>query len=119
LFSIKIERDKPRPNFASALAGRQLDHFTPVSNAAPSRARKTRRTENRRLSRLAIPPPALTARCAGTSDDRPDLPADDWTAPPTHEPVAAAAIESAVGSFSGASAVMRRDSIVRQKERKN
>src|SRR5262249_10853277 len=40
------------------------------------------------------PPLAPTARCAGTSDDRPDLPADDWTAPPITEPVAAAAIGS-------------------------
>ena len=162
LFTIKIGRDKPRANFASALAGpalavqrqsgkllhshlctniaqftrrgallshdcppatklrpskhhartrflswlsrpvisrreitrlipgsRKVIQFQPsdklilVSGAAPSRAGETRCTENRRLIGPAIPPPALTHRCAGTSDDRPDLPADDWTAPPT------------------------------------
>jgi hypothetical protein len=86
-----------------------------VSRAAPSRARETRCVENRELSSPTIPPPA-TPRCAGTSDDRPDLRADDWTAPCTAEPVAAAAIGSAVGSFFAAGAAMRRDCIVRQQE---
>ena len=192
MFTIKIERDKPRANFASAPAGPQLavqrqsgellhtnieqvahqgalllhdsppatklrpsknhagtrflsrlsrlvisrrkitrlfpapckviqfqlsDKLILVSSAAPSRARKTRCIENRRLSGPAIPPPALTPRCAGTPDDRPDLPADDWTAPCTAEPVAAAAIGLVVGSFAGAA--MRGDSITRQKEQKN
>ena len=198
MFTIKIERDKPRANFASALAGRRLavqrqggellhshlctnveqvirrgtlllhdsplatklcpsknharsgffswlsrlvisrrkitrlfpapckviqfqlsDQLMLVSYAAPSRARETGRTENRRLSGPAVLPRALTPPCAGASDDRPDLPADDWTAPPATEPVAAAAIGPAVGSFAGAGAAMRSDSIVRQKQRKN
>jgi type IV secretion system protein VirD4 len=95
------------------------DQLIPVSSAAPSRARETRCTENRRLLGTAIPPPALAPRCAGTSDDRPDLRADDWTAPCTAEPGAAAAIGSAVGSFVGAGAAMRSDGIARQQEQKN
>jgi hypothetical protein len=83
------------------------------------RACETRYVENRRLSSPTIPPPALTPPCAGTSGDRPDLPADDWTAPYTVEPVAAAAIGSVVGSFAGAGAAMRSDRIVRQQEHKN
>ena len=196
MFTIKIERDKPHANFASALAGPQLAvqrqsgdllrshcaenieqathqgalllHDTPpamklrpsknhagtrflsrlsrlvisrwkitrllpapckviqfqlndklilVSGAAPSRARETRCTESCRLSSTAIPPPALT--CPGTSDDRPDLRADNWTAPCTAEPVAAAAIGLVVGSFAGAGAAMRSNRIARQQKRKN
>jgi len=83
------------------------------------RARETRCVENRRLSSPTIPPSALTAPCAGTSGDRPDLPADDWTAPSAAKPVAAAAIGSVVGSFAGAGAAMRSDSTVRQQEQKN
>ena len=97
MITIKIEQDKTR---ASA------------TDATPNRARKMSRVENRRL----IPPPALTLRCAGTSGDRPDLPADDWTAPRTAEPVAAAAIGSVVGSFSDASASILSDGIVEQRE---
>jgi hypothetical protein len=191
LFTIKIERDKPRANFASALASprlavqrqsgellhshlctniEQVAHqgalllhdFAPaknhagtrclswlsrlaisrreitrlfpisckmirfqlselilVSSTAPIRTHKTRRAGNRRFSGSAILRPALTPRCAGTSDDRPDLPADDWTAPCTAEPVAAAAIGSVVGSFAGAGGAIRSDSIVRQQEQKN
>ena len=81
------------------------------------RARKARCVENRRLSSPTIPPPALTPPCAGTSGDRPDLPADDWTAPPTAEPVAAAAIGLVVDSFAGAA--MQSDGIATQQEQKN
>ena len=101
MITIKIEQNKTR---ASA------------TDATPNRARKMSRVENRRLSRPTIPPPALTLRCAGTSGDRPDLPADDWTAPRTAEPVAAAAIGSVVGSFSDASASILSDGIVEQRE---
>ena len=97
------------------------DQLVPVSSAAPSCARQTRRAENRLFSGSAIPPPAPTPRCAGTSGDRPDLPTDDWTAPCTAEPVAAAAIGLVVGSFvgAGAGAAMQSDSIASQKEQKN
>ena len=107
--------------FASAeMIQRQLGgEFILVPSAGPSRVRETRRVENRRLSSPTIPPPAPTPRCAGTSGDRPDLPADDWAAPSTVEPVAAAAIGSVVGSFAGAGAAMRSDRIVRQQEHKN
>jgi hypothetical protein len=47
------------------------------------------------------------------------LPADDWAAPSTVEPVAAAAIGSVLGIFAGAGAAMRSDRIVRQQEHKN
>ena len=95
------------------------DELLPVSSAAPSRARETRRVENRRLLSPTIPPPAPAPRCAGTSGDRPDLPADDWTAPFTAEPVAAAAIGSVVGPFVGAGTAMRSDSIVRRQEQES
>ena len=90
-----------------------------LSGIAPSRARETRCVENRQLLSPTIPPPAPTPRCAGTSGDRPDLPADDWAAPSTVEPVAAAAIGSVLGIFAGAGAAMRSDRIVRQQEHKN
>jgi hypothetical protein len=95
------------------------DELILVYRAAPSRARETRCAGNRRLSGPAIPPRALTPPCAGTSDDRPDLPADDWTPPPTTEPVAAAATGLVVGSFAGAGVAMRSDSIAAQQEQKN
>ena len=95
------------------------DELILVSSAARSRAPETRCLENRQLLSATIPPPAPTPRCAGASGDRPDLPADDWTAPSIAEPVAAAAIGSAVGSFSAAGAAMRSDCIVRQQEQKN
>jgi hypothetical protein len=95
------------------------DQLMLVSCAAPSRARETGRTKNRRFSGPTIPPPAPTPRCAGTSGDRPDLPADDWTAPCTAESVAMAAIGSVVGSFAGAGTAMRSDGIARQQEQKN
>ena len=90
-----------------------------LSGTVPSRARETRCVENRQLVSPTIPPPAPTPRCAGASGDRPDLPADDWTAPSIAEPVAAAAIGSAVGSFSAAGAAMRSDCIVRQQAQNN
>jgi hypothetical protein len=95
------------------------NEFILLSGTAPSRARETRCVENRQLLSPTIPPPAPTPRCAGASGDRPDLPADDWTAPSIAEPVAAAAIGSAVGSFSAAGAAMRSDRIVRQQEQNN
>jgi len=95
------------------------DELLPVSSAAPSRARETRCAENRQLLGLTIPPPALTPQRAGAAGDRPDLPADDWTAPSPAEPVAAAAIGSVVGSFAAAGAAVRSDSTVRQQEQKN
>ena len=95
------------------------DELLPVSSAAPICTREMRCTENRQFSSAAIPPPAPTPRCAGTSGDRPDLPTDDWTAPCTAELVAAAAIGLVVGSFVGAGAAMQSDSIASQKEQKN
>jgi len=95
------------------------DELILVSSAARSRAPETRCLENRQLLSPTIPPPAPTPRCAGASGDRPDLPADDWTAPSIAEPVAAAAIGSAVGSFAGAGAAMRSDCIVGQQEQNN
>ena len=83
------------------------------------RACETRYVENRRLSSPTSPPTALTPPCAGTPGDRPDLPAHDWTAPSTAEPVAAAAIGSVVGSFESAGAAMRSDSVIRQQEQKS
>ena len=95
------------------------DELLPVSSAAPICTREMRCTENRQFSSAAIPPPAPTPRFAGTSGDRPDLPADDWTAPCTAEPVAASAIGLVVDFFAGAGAAMRSDSIAPQQEQKN
>jgi len=116
-----LRRETTQPFFAPGeMIQLQLgDELILVSTAAPSRARETRRAENRRLSSPIIPPPALTPRCAGASGDRPDLPADDYSAPSTAEPVAAAAIGSVVGSFASAGDAMRCDSILRQQEQKN
>jgi hypothetical protein len=113
----KITQSFPAP--CKVIQFQLTDKLTPVSCASLSRAGETRCVENRRLSGPAIPPRALTPPCAGTSDDRPDLSADDWTAPPTTEPVAAAAIGLVVGSFAGAGAAMRSDSIAPQQEQKN
>jgi hypothetical protein len=74
--------------------------------------------ENRQLSSPTFPPPAPPP-CVGTSGDRPDLPADDWIAASTAERVVAAAIGLVVGSFVGAGAPMRSDSIVQQQDKKN
>jgi hypothetical protein len=112
LFTIKIERDDKVIQF-------QLSDHLLVSCATPSRARETGRTENRRLSGPAILPLALPPSCAGTSDDWPDLPADDWTAPHTTQPVAPAAIGLVVGSFAGVGAAMRSYSIAPQQEQRN
>ena len=111
----KITQSFPAP--CKVIQFQLNDKLILVSGAAPSRARETRCTESCRLSSTAIPPPALT--CPGTSDDRPDLRADNWTAPCTAEPVAAAAIGLVVGSFAGAGAAMRSNRIARQQKRKN
>jgi len=111
----KITRLFPAP--CKVIQFQLSDKLTLVSSAAPSRAPETRCTENRRLSCPAIPTRALRPPCAGTSDDRPALPADDWTAPPTAEPVAAAAIGLVVDSFAGAA--MQSDGIATQQEQKN
>jgi hypothetical protein len=93
------------------------DELFLASSAAPIRTRETRCAGNRPFSGSAMPPPAATPECAGASDDQPDLPADDWTAPCIGEPVAAAGIGLVVGSSAGAA--MRSDSIALQQERKN
>jgi hypothetical protein len=113
----KITRLFPAP--CKVIRFQLSDQLILISGTSPSRVCKTGCAENRRLSGPAIPPPALTPRCAGTSDDRPDLPADDWAAPCTTERVAAAAIGLVVSSFAGAGAAMRSDSIARQQEQKN
>ena len=114
-----IWRPKPNLFFGGIIQLPPGDQLLLVFSAAPICTRETRCTENRRFSGPAIPPPAPTPRCAGTSGDRPDLPADDWTAPCTAEPVAAAAIGLVVGSFAGAGAAMQSDSIAPQQEQKN
>jgi hypothetical protein len=73
---------------------------------ASIRAHKARCFEDRRLSTRTSPPPALTPPGAGASGDRPDLPADDWTALSLTAPVAAAAIGSVVGPPAGERASM-------------
>jgi hypothetical protein len=80
---------------------------------------KARYFENRQLSSRPLPPPALTPPSAGTSGDRPDLPADDWTAPSTAKPVAAAAIGSVVGSLVRAGTDMSSNKVVRKREQNN
>ena len=116
-FNGLVEHQEPKRFFAPAGMIRLPlgDELFLVSSTAPIRTR----TGNRRLPGRGTPPPALTLLCAGICDDRPDLPADDWAAPPTTEPVAAAPIGSAFGSFAGAGAAVRGHRVIRQKERKN
>ena len=82
------------------------DELILVSGVASIRAHNTRCSEDRRLSSRTPPPPALTLPGAGASGDRPDLPADDWTALSLTAPVAAAAIGSVVGPPAGERASM-------------
>jgi hypothetical protein len=119
--ALVIWRQKPKFFFTPGgmIQLPQGDELLLISSAAPICTRATPCTENRRFSGPAIPAPAPTPRCAGTSGDRPDLPADDWTAPCTAEPVAAAAIGLVVGSFAGAGAAMQSDGIAPQQEQKN
>jgi len=98
---------------------RLSDELIQVFGAAPRRARKARYFENRRLSSRPLPPPVLTPPSAGTSGDRPDLPADDWTAPSTTASVTAAAIGSVAGSFAGEGADMPSNSVARQRQQNN
>jgi type IV secretion system protein VirD4 len=94
-------RQETAPLFRASGAVMQLppgDELVLASDVAPIRAHKARCFEDRRLSSRAPPPPALTLPGAGASGDRPDLPADDWTAPSLTAPVAAAAIGSVVGT---------------------
>jgi len=102
LITIKIDRDKTRADFASVLAGPRLA----IERASNERPRDHSWAHIEQVARQGVlplndcqPPPALTPPSAGTSGDRPDLPADDWTAPSTAKPVAAAAIGSVVGSL--------------------
>jgi type IV secretion system protein VirD4 len=114
-----ISRQKPNLFFGGMIQLPPGDQLLLVSSAARICTRETRCTENRQFSGPAIPPPAPTPGRAGTSDDRPDLPADDWTAPCTAEPVAAAAIGLVVGSFAGAGAAMGSDSTAPRQEPMN
>ena len=119
LIIVKIDRDETRDDFV--LAGLRLA-IKRASNDprdhSCAQAEQVARQWALRLSNYQ-PPPALTPPSEDTSDDRPDLPADDWTVPPIAEPVAASAIGSVVGSFAGVAAALRSDSIARQKEQKN
>src|SRR5229473_6920568 len=92
LITIKIDRDKTRADFASVLAGPRLA----IERASDERPRDHSWAHIEQVARQGAlplndcrPPPALTPPSAGTSGDRPDLPADDWTAPSTTKPVAA------------------------------
>ena len=95
-----ISRQETASLFRASGEAMQLppgDELILASDVAPIRAHKARCFEDRRLSRRTPPPPALTLHGAGASGDRPDLPADDWTALSLTAPVAAAAIGSVVG----------------------
>jgi hypothetical protein len=97
---LTISPRETAPLFRASGEAMQLppgDELIPVSGVAPIRAHKARCFEDRRLSSRTPPPPALTLPGAGASGDRPDLPADDWTALSLTAPVAAAAIGSVVG----------------------
>jgi hypothetical protein len=89
------------------------------SGVASIRAHKACCFGDRRLSGRTPPPPALTppdadVSGAHVSGDRPDLPADDWTALSLTAPVAAAAIGSVVGPPAGERADMPRSRATRQ-----
>jgi hypothetical protein len=100
LSRLMISRQETAPLFPASGEAMQLppgDELILVSGVAPIRAHKARCFEDRRLSSCTPPPPALRLPSAGASGDRPDLPADDWTAPSLMAPVAAAALGSVVG----------------------
>jgi type IV secretion system protein VirD4 len=66
------------------------DELILISGIPPIRAHKARYYEDRRLKSRVVPPPALVGDSAGTPGDRPAAQADDWTARPVSDPVAAA-----------------------------
>jgi type IV secretion system protein VirD4 len=66
------------------------DELVLVSGISPIRAHKARYYGDKRLKSRVVPPPALIGDSAGTPGDRPAAQADDWTALPLSDPVAAA-----------------------------
>jgi hypothetical protein len=100
LSRLMTSRQETAPLFRASGEAMQLppgDELIRVSAVTPIRAHKARCFEDRRLPSRTPPAPALTLPGAGASGDRPDLPADDWTALSLTPPVAAAAIGSVVG----------------------
>jgi type IV secretion system protein VirD4 len=75
------------------------DELVLVSGVPPIRARKARYYEDIRLKGRVLPPPVLTTASAGTSGDRSQPHADDWTTLSPPEPGAAAAARSVAGSL--------------------
>jgi type IV secretion system protein VirD4 len=75
------------------------DELVLVSGVPPIRTRKARYYEDIRLKNRVLPPPVLTTASAGTSGDRPQPHADDWTTLSPPQPGAAAAARSVAGSL--------------------
>jgi len=122
LIAITTDRDKTRADFASVLAGPRLA----IERASDERPRDHSWTHIEQVARQGAfplddcqPSPALTPPSAGTSDDRSDLPADDWTALSNTASVAAAAIGSVVGSLAGTGTDMWSNTVVRKREQNN
>jgi type IV secretion system protein VirD4 len=72
------------------------DELVLVSACHPIRAKKARYYEDARLKARVLPPPSLTVASEGTSGDRPNRGADDWS----HLPVPAS-VEDAAGPIAG------------------
>jgi len=121
LITTKIDRDETRADFASVLAGLRLAIKRAGNDPRDHSCAQTEQVARQWALRLNNyqPPPALTAPSADTSGDRPDLPADDWTALSNTASVAAAAIGSVVGSLAGTGTDMWSNTVVRKREQNN
>jgi type IV secretion system protein VirD4 len=105
------------------------DELVLVSGIPPIRAHKARYYEDKRLNSRILPPPALIGDRAGTPGDRPAAQADDWTALPLSDPVAAApggsvadsapAKDSANGGIRREPALPEHEAIVPEKPTRN
>ena len=121
MITIKIDRNKTRVDFAIVLADPRLAIKRASNDPRDHSCAQIGQVARQWALRLDDyqPPAALTPPSAGTSGDRPDLPADDWTAPFTAEPVVAAAIGPIVRSLVDAGTGMSGNRVVLRREQNN